>query len=104
MPDIYIVYGEAGEYSEREWWMVEAMSTEEQAQQRVLELEGLIRELFHAPHYAWTNRSLSWEEYWKHVVEARSALREHPRGDPFNKIDNRHNDAYYAYQKVPMGV
>lgn len=112
MFNIYVIYGESGEYSELVWWMVEAVYTEEEAQQRVLELEALISELFHsldqernvALHESFEkNDETRWQEYWRTVDERKQIMREHPKGDPHLQIVPGEADARYAYQMVPIG-
>lgn len=98
MTNIYVIYGESGEILDQIWWIVEAVSTEERAQQRVLELEELIRDLFDSLHHErWKEKSVS-SEYWQKVGERMQMMKEHPKGDPH--IEALDGDVRYTYQAV----
>jgi hypothetical protein len=71
---IYVVVGSTGEYSDREEWMEGAYRKEENAQNRIIELDNLMRVYGYCTY---KDNSLEYEERDKLI----RLMKENPNGD-----------------------
>jgi len=87
--NIYIVFGDTGEYSDYRQWIVCAYQDEEKAKARVVELETLMKNLGAVT-------GSDWDKLWK----AGKAMREHERGDVNFDID--YTGTHYCYEATEL--
>jgi len=84
---IYVISGSTGEYSDRTEWLVEAHSTEVAAQARINQLDELMLEL---------NVDGNGSYMYEQRAAAEKAMRVHPKGDPYFRLDYTGSSYSYA--------
>jgi len=88
MSTIYIVFGSAGEYSDRREWTVEAHTTEEAAQARIRQLDALVQEFGLTGGY----QGRGYEQELALI----NGFKSHPHGDQNFQTDYTGTSYYYG--------